>query len=108
MVATWSDFYQSSFKAEEPKKEVCSLMDIEDESPKGRVYNLLGSCGGALGGWRVGDQAYQSHLLPPFFCYDLHKPPSWSQAMNLVSKHGSSGPQSKNMSILCQDQAHTL
>ncbi|MQM06728.1 hypothetical protein Taro_039555 [Colocasia esculenta] len=40
----------------------------------------MGSCGGALGGWRVGDQAYQAHLLPPFICYDLHKPPSWSRA----------------------------
>ncbi|MQM00268.1 hypothetical protein Taro_033004 [Colocasia esculenta] len=24
----------------------------------------MGSCGGTLGVWRVGDQAYQTHLLP--------------------------------------------
>ncbi|MQM19157.1 hypothetical protein Taro_052157 [Colocasia esculenta] len=30
------------------------------------------SCGGALGGWRVGDQAYQAHLSSSFVCYDLH------------------------------------
>ncbi|MQL92663.1 hypothetical protein Taro_025292 [Colocasia esculenta] len=34
MVATWSASDQSSSEAEEPKKEECGLMAIEDESPK--------------------------------------------------------------------------
>ncbi|MQM15313.1 hypothetical protein Taro_048258 [Colocasia esculenta] len=39
------------------------------------LHQTLGTsstCGGALGGWRVGDQAYQAHLSSSFVCYDLH------------------------------------
>ncbi|MQL93631.1 hypothetical protein Taro_026276 [Colocasia esculenta] len=39
----------------------------------------MGSCGGALGGWRAGDQAYQTHLLPLSVCFDLCKSSTWSR-----------------------------
>ncbi|MQL94579.1 hypothetical protein Taro_027235 [Colocasia esculenta] len=35
---------------------------------------MLGSCGGALGGWGAVDRPQEGHLLPPFVCCDLHKP----------------------------------
>ncbi|MQL93038.1 hypothetical protein Taro_025672 [Colocasia esculenta] len=52
-----------------PKTHGC--LNTLHPNPRDEFYNLLGSCGGALGGWRAGDQAYQAQLLPLFVCYDL-------------------------------------
>ncbi|MQM10400.1 hypothetical protein Taro_043298 [Colocasia esculenta] len=60
-----------------PKTHGC--LNTLHPNPRNEFYNLLGSCGGALGGWRAGDQAYQAHLLPRFVCYDLCKSSTWSR-----------------------------
>ncbi|MQL67906.1 hypothetical protein Taro_000169, partial [Colocasia esculenta] len=60
-----------------PKTHGC--LNTLHPNPRDEFYNLLGSCGGALGGWRVGDQANQAHLLPRFVYYDLCKLSTWSR-----------------------------
>ncbi|MQM21836.1 hypothetical protein Taro_054881 [Colocasia esculenta] len=60
-----------------PKTHGC--LNTLHPNPRDEFYNLLGSCGGALGGWRAGDQVYQAHLLPLFVCFDLCKSSTWSR-----------------------------
>ncbi|MQL82461.1 hypothetical protein Taro_014937 [Colocasia esculenta] len=66
-----------------PKTHGC--LNTLHPKPRDEFYNLLGSCGGALGGWRAGDQAYQARLLPRFVCYDLCKSSTWSQPKAMTS-----------------------
>ncbi|MQM21473.1 hypothetical protein Taro_054514 [Colocasia esculenta] len=40
------------------------MLKYSPPNPWGRVYILLGSCGGVLGGWGAGDRPHEAVLLP--------------------------------------------
>ncbi|MQM09097.1 hypothetical protein Taro_041961 [Colocasia esculenta] len=52
---------------------------------KVEFYNLLGSCGGVLGGWAAVERPQEGHLLPLFVCYDLCNPSPWSRAKVIMT-----------------------
>ncbi|MQL74947.1 hypothetical protein Taro_007315 [Colocasia esculenta] len=49
------------------------MLKYSSPNPWGRVYILLGLCGGVLGGWGAGDRPHQAVLHPLLVCCDLHK-----------------------------------
>ncbi|MQM18714.1 hypothetical protein Taro_051708 [Colocasia esculenta] len=49
------------------------MLKYSPPNPWGRVYILLGSCGGVLGGWGAGDRPHQAVLLSRCVCCNLHR-----------------------------------